>query len=343
MISSDGRVVNEPIEFEEMLGKLMRRKALTLFKKNLKFPFHMSSLVLRRYLGNSSAIIDVMNSLVDNAINHSPEGRNPYVNLDVIHDPFVSDQYHNVVVTFHDFGKNRSTDSSFFSWDMFEDSQADLKKARRIVESLHGSLRVEYVSSYGTVVTVQLRLQCDPTLPRRRAKDMQINTDFLMESLEMLTQLRLPTPTKPSIPQLTPPTSKASSMQSPYESRVLVVDDADSNRYMLCRLLAKKYHVEVEEASSGEECIELVEEAMRVGECYKLIILDNFMPKMTGPEAIHHLRNVLGYKGIVFGLTGMVLNCDIKHFLDCGCDEVLAKPFDAGKFLELAKKHKIIS
>ena len=49
------------------------------------------------------------------------------------------------------------------------------------------------------------------------------------------------------------------------------------------------------------------------------------MPVMDGPTASKRLRE-LGYKGIIFGLTGHALPADIENYKRNGADRVMVKP-----------------
>jgi CheY-like chemotaxis protein len=46
---------------------------------------------------------------------------------------------------------------------------------------------------------------------------------------------------------------------------------------------------------------------------------------MNGPEATQLLRQQ-GFRGLVVGVTGNVLQADVDSFLRCGADAVLPKP-----------------
>ena len=49
------------------------------------------------------------------------------------------------------------------------------------------------------------------------------------------------------------------------------------------------------------------------------------MPVMDGPTASKHIRE-LGFKGMIFGLTGHALPADIDNYVKNGADRVLVKP-----------------
>ena len=69
---------------------------------------------------------------------------------------------------------------------------------------------------------------------------------------------------------------------------------------------------------------------------FDLIICDNIMPVMNGPEAMKVIRG-LGFTGLVIGVTGNTLPEDVKDFLNHGADRVLGKP------LRLAALKQLIS
>ena len=131
-------------------------------------------------------------------------------------------------------------------------------------------------------------------------------------------------------------------------SRVLVVDDAVSNRKMLCSVIRSRCDV-IEEADNGLTAVEMVKESMtclgsvKTNGCrsqhFDLILMDFVMPKMDGPAAIKAIRD-LGYAGLIFGLTGNVLDSDKDLMLMNGANFVLTKPFELEVFDKVLWKYK---
>eukprot|EP01037_Dinobryon_pediforme_P031109 gene31109-35462_t len=66
---------------------------------------------------------------------------------------------------------------------------------------------------------------------------------------------------------------------------------------------------------------------------YDVILMDYQMPNMDGPTAIRELRR-LGFRGLIFGLTGNAIECDKMEMMAAGADKVFIKPFDTGMFWE---------
>jgi CheY-like chemotaxis protein len=60
---------------------------------------------------------------------------------------------------------------------------------------------------------------------------------------------------------------------------------------------------------------------------FDVILMDNNMPNMCGPEATKIARSH-GYKGIILGVTGNVNKEQIDDFLEHGVDDVFPKPLN---------------
>ena len=69
--------------------------------------------------------------------------------------------------------------------------------------------------------------------------------------------------------------------------------------------------------------------------------MDNKMPIIDGPEAAKSLRN-LGYTLPIIGLTGNIMDDDIKNFIENGANEILGKPTKKEKLKEILNKYLII-
>ena len=106
---------------------------------------------------------------------------------------------------------------------------------------------------------------------------------------------------------------------------VLVVDDDTATRRIVSRLVRRLPGVAtVACASDGREAVSAVlgDDA---GPMPHLITLDNSMPRLTGEEAALELR-AGGFQGLIVGMTGNALACDLASFRDAGADEVVVKP-----------------
>lgn len=120
--------------------------------------------------------------------------------------------------------------------------------------------------------------------------------------------------------------------------KVLVVDDHDTNRKMLELLFKRLNIVVVDTASDGMTALQKIAS----GQQYDLILLDNIMPGLTGPETCQKMRDTYHYSSLIIGVTGNVLREDILHFLGAGVDAVFSKPVkvsDVKALLQFLEEH----
>jgi PAS domain S-box-containing protein len=118
--------------------------------------------------------------------------------------------------------------------------------------------------------------------------------------------------------------------------RVLVVDDNDTNRFILKEML-KSWEMAPTLASSGTEALEKLEAAAAGGteDRIQLILLDVMMPEMDGPEVARRLRERLGTEApriLVLSSAGQPIG--LEDLADLGVDRVLTKPVKQSELLD---------
>jgi len=131
-------------------------------------------------------------------------------------------------------------------------------------------------------------------------------------------------------------------IDSSYEDsklNILIVDDANSNRKLLRRLLKLKGH-ETAEAENGKIAVDMVREAEDSNKPFDLVLMDYEMPVMIGPEAAKQIRK-LGLDVFIIGVTGNLMPEDVSYFRQCGSNAVLPKPFRINELDEIIIEHHI--
>ena len=105
---------------------------------------------------------------------------------------------------------------------------------------------------------------------------------------------------------------------------ILIVDDEESVRAMLCATLAKDGH-SVTEAGNGCEALTAVRKR-----AYDVVILDIYMPEKDGLETIGELRQISpAIKIIAVSGGGMHTMLDpLRVASQFGANVTLTKPFD---------------
>ena len=106
---------------------------------------------------------------------------------------------------------------------------------------------------------------------------------------------------------------------------VLVVDDSYMNRMILTEMLKSDY--EIINASSGEECLEIIE---KYGTSIDIILLDIVMPGMDGFEVLNYMNNNNWIEDIpVILISSEDSNQYIRRAYEMGVSDYISRPFDA--------------
>jgi adenylate cyclase len=115
-------------------------------------------------------------------------------------------------------------------------------------------------------------------------------------------------------------TEKTANNQS---SSVLVVDDTEMNRDMLCALLAADGH-ESAVAENGRVALEKIQK-----NSYDLILLDVMMPEMDGYQVLERLKSKPNLRDIpVIVLSALDEIGSVVRCIELGAEDYLPKPFD---------------
>jgi signal transduction histidine kinase/ActR/RegA family two-component response regulator len=193
--------------------------------------------------------------------------------------------------------------------------------AKGIVQQHQGSLEADSEGKgLGTTFTITLpvyNLQETPAKNKNKNNTAEnINNDGTTED-----QTQRSDTSKPSLPL-----------------RILIVDDVSSNRKLLHRLLKRKGHI-CEDAENGAVAVGMVVKAVMDGNPFDIVLMDNEMPEMTGPEAAAAIR-AEGSDVFIVGITGNLLPEDVAHFQSRGASAVMSKPFNMDDLEERWMEYK---
>ena len=121
--------------------------------------------------------------------------------------------------------------------------------------------------------------------------------------------------------------------------RFLVVDDSLLNRKVVCRALGSivrainadislgrvdlrepiHYEIEVDQCEDGNDAVAAVESSLLDGGApYAVVVMDNVMSGMHGPQAASMMRR-MGFRGSIVGLTGELSHRNSKYVLTIVC------------------------
>ena len=110
--------------------------------------------------------------------------------------------------------------------------------------------------------------------------------------------------------------------------RILVAEDEDGVRKLVCRLL-KSLGYQVLEANRGQQALALAEAADRID----LLLTDVRMPDLTGPEVAERLRRMRPGLRVLF-MSGYIDDPALREQLAAGAASVLDKPFTTQQLAE---------
>jgi signal transduction histidine kinase/ActR/RegA family two-component response regulator len=136
-------------------------------------------------------------------------------------------------------------------------------------------------------------------------------------------------PTSPlALPEESAQTSSPSAAIPAHRPRVLVVDDMETNRFLL-EVFLHRNGFEPELAAGGEEAIRLA-----MANTYDAILMDLHMPDLDGFTATRRIRasESLGRRTPIIALTASITKGTREKCLAAGMDEHLTKPLDLRKF-----------
>lgn len=110
--------------------------------------------------------------------------------------------------------------------------------------------------------------------------------------------------------------------------RILVIEDNETNIYLIGFILKKNGH-EVIEARSGEEGLELA-----VKEKPDLILMDIQLPGIDGLETTKRIRKLEADKKTpIIALTSYAMTGDREKSLAAGCTGYIEKPINPDTFM----------
>lgn len=105
--------------------------------------------------------------------------------------------------------------------------------------------------------------------------------------------------------------------------KVLIVDDDKINLKVATRLLSS-YNVDIEESVDGLDCIAKIQN----GEKFDLIFLDDWMPNMSGVEALKKLDKIKGFNVPVVALTANATSEMRDKYIKEGFNDYIPKPIE---------------
>jgi PAS domain S-box-containing protein len=148
----------------------------------------------------------------------------------------------------------------------------------------------------------------------RDALDRALSSEVDLESAESEPDI----PAKPSLRR--------------FKGDVLLAEDHEVNRELFTLLLTKA-GCQVVTARDGVEALEI-----GLTRSFDLVLMDIFMPRMSGYEAVTELR-AKGYEGPIVAVTASALKGEREKCIETGMNDILVKPFKRDELADLLAKY----
>ena len=135
-------------------------------------------------------------------------------------------------------------------------------------------------------------------------------------------------------------TNKKEKNTKPFKAtgkRILLVDDNKMNLKVATKFL-EPYSVEITEASSGKECLDILDKDTN----FDLILMDDLMPNMSGAETLDIIKKISRIDGFYIPIVVLTANATSgvkEKYLNIGFDDYLAKPLDKNELNRILKKY----
>jgi len=187
-----------------------------------------------------------------------------------------------------------------------------LSISRKIVKLMKGDINVESKPGQGSIFTLNVRLI------KRKQSDVQLHHDTRR------------------ILGLIP--NQSGRIE---QNRILIVDDTESNRQVLSRLLSP-VGFEIKEVKNGKEAIDTWKHWQP-----HLIWMDIRMPVMDGFEAMREINSMFSSdnseRPVIIAITASAFEEEKLATLEKGFDDFVSKPFKESDIFEKIKKHLGVS
>lgn len=116
--------------------------------------------------------------------------------------------------------------------------------------------------------------------------------------------------------------------------RILVVEDAEINRFLVNNIL-KKWGCTVTEVVNGREAVDILRENY-----FDLVLMDVRMPVMDGLKATQIIRNGLKINNLpIIALTANAIEGEVDKCKNAGMDDYLSKPYSQDELFTVITKN----
>lgn len=298
-----------PFTVNEVLNQSMTLMKLRADEKGLALNCIVDEQIPEVVVGDPFRIRQIILNLISNAIKFTEKGT---VTVETMMESRTSDS---VVISFTvtDTGKGIPPESLEKLFSAYGQGSAEVARkyggtglglaiCRRLASRMDGEITVESTVGKGSVFQFKANFKIDETADAA-----------LLRKQQQAGQ------------------SAYANKQTAHPLRILQVEDNETNRTVIERVLSRVGH-SVSSVVDGAKALEAVK-----SENFDVILMDRHMPVMDGIEATRRIREMASpFASIpIIGITASASRDEIQACMDAGMDDCLIKPVEAAKLRSL--------
>ena len=300
-----GKMVFDIIEYDfgDFLNEIYNMISLRAEEKGLKLHFDISPDIPIKLLGDPLRVKQCYFNVLNNAVKYTEKGK---ITMRVTTEK-VTDKRVRIFTEVVDTGIGIRKDDIDKIFDSFQ--RVDTEYTRNIEGT-----------GLGMTITKNLLIDMDGGI--RVESEYGVGSTFYMEYEQDIADDKVLGKYVPDKPLHSENVKYKESFTAP-DAHILVVDDNEMN-LMVVKGLLKKTLVNIDVASSGRQCIEMVKKNK-----YDLIFMDHMMPEMDGIETLYRLKELNPYEEWtipIIALTANAISGSREMYLSKGFSEYLSKP-----------------
>ncbi len=304
-------IYNEAFNLYELINNCVNLFSQQALDKNIKSILNIDSSLPQTVIGDEKHLQQIILNLYSNAIKFTNNNGEIKVNVKLINNE------NDIILTefsVSDSGIGMSEDFIHSIFSPFEQESLYLQRkykgtglgltiSKNLVELMNGTITVKSKQNEGSTFTCLIPL-------KKAAHSISKKNVHVQEQVDL---------------------SKLT---------ILVADDIDLNRLILCELLADT-GIHIVEAIDGLDAVKIFDDSLEY--TFDLIFMDIQMPKIDGYEATKRIRNLNRSDSNVpiIAMTANALKQDIDRAAEYGMNSHMSKPIDYNICIEMIKRfHK---
>ncbi len=290
-------IINKNYNPYKMFDSLVTLTKARIGEKPIELIVKIDETIPKVLYGDHTRVKQVILNILTNAAKYTDEGH-----IEFIVNSLIKGDVCRLIVSVEDTGIGIKRDKIDRLFNKFERLDEDhnttiegtglgLAITKKLVQLMNGELVVQSVYGKGSKFTVSIDQKIAPN-------DIKLEDTLEVKKEDLALDYNIK------------------------DKSVLVVDDNKLNIKVATRLL-EDYGISVDSCSSGFECLEKSKVIK-----YDLIFMDDMMPKMSGTETLHKLKEDPNFKTPVVVLTANAISGMEEKYLNEGFNSYLPKPIE---------------